>query len=69
MCGPVSAAGWSVRSGPGWCGGAYVGQLRGITAQFLINPEVVGLDTGRTTVVQFARHTLAPTAQGKGKRF
>lgn len=45
---------------------AFVGLLRGITAPFLIDSEGVVLDTGRTTVVQFARHTLAPTAQGKG---
>ena len=44
-----------------------MGLLRGITARFLIDSEGVVLDTGCTIVVQFARHTLAPTAQRKRK--
>jgi AcrR family transcriptional regulator len=39
---------------------ALVGQLRGIGAQFLVDPGGVDLDAARTACAQFVRHTLAP---------
>jgi AcrR family transcriptional regulator len=40
---------------------ALVGLLRGIAAQFLIDPQGVDLDAARAACEQFVRHTLDPT--------
>jgi AcrR family transcriptional regulator len=39
---------------------ALVGQLRGVSAQFLVDPDGVDLDAARTACVQFVRHMLDP---------
>jgi AcrR family transcriptional regulator len=46
---------------------ALVGQLRGIGAQFLVDPDGVDLDAARTACAQFVRYTLAPTPAGPPK--
>jgi AcrR family transcriptional regulator len=43
---------------------ALVGLLRGIAAQFLIDPDGVDLDAARATCQQFVRYTLDPHPRG-----
>jgi hypothetical protein len=49
---------------------ALVGMLRGVSAQFLIDPDGVDMAAARIACEQFIRHTLAPNASrpGKGRR-
>ncbi|WP_202124959.1 TetR family transcriptional regulator [Actinomadura physcomitrii] len=42
---------------------AVVGMLRGISAQFTVDPEGVDLDAARSACTQFLRHTLAPAPE------
>jgi AcrR family transcriptional regulator len=44
-----------------------VGMLRGVSAQFLIDPDGVDMAAARNTCAQFIRHTLAPNASRPGK--
>jgi AcrR family transcriptional regulator len=52
----------TIRSGidPGGVSIALVGQLRGVGALFLIDPEGVDMDAARTACTQFVQYTLSP---------
>jgi AcrR family transcriptional regulator len=43
---------------------ALVGQLRGIGAQFLVDPDGVDLDAARTACAQFVHNALTPSPAG-----
>jgi hypothetical protein len=47
---------------------ALVGMLRGVSAQFLVDPDGVDMAAARSACEQFIRHTLAPNASRPGKK-
>jgi AcrR family transcriptional regulator len=56
----------TAQADPGGAAAALVGMLRGISAQFLVDPVGVDLAATRDTCEQFIRNTLAPNVSQPG---